>query len=99
MNIKEVLDNKLFWKSIKSFFSDKEPSTSKITLVEGNNIVSNEEEIANVMNDYFINVTRTLNLKKHFSASNGNPSQFDSHISIKMIHEKYPEIIPESFNF
>ena len=99
MNIKQVLDNKLFWKSIKPFFSDKGPSTSKITLVEGNNIVSNEEEIANVMNDYFINVTRTLNLKKHFSARNGNPSQLDSHISIKMIHEKYPEIIPESFNF
>ena len=51
------------------------------------------------MKDYFINVTRTLNLKKHFSARNGDPSAFDSHISIKMIYEKYPEIIPESFNF
>ena len=51
------------------------------------------------MNDYFINVMRTLNLKKHFSASNGDPSEFDSHISIKMIHEKYPEIFPECFKF
>ena len=99
LNIKQVSDNKLFWKSIKPFFSYKGPSSSKITLVEGNYIVSNEEEIANIMNDYFINVTRTLNLNKHFSASNGDPSEFDSHIGIKMIHEKYPEIIPESFNF
>ena len=88
-----------FWKSIKPFFNDKGPSFSKITLVEGNDIVSNEEEIANIMNDYFINVIRTLNLKKHFSASNGDPSEFESHINIKMIHEKYLEIISESFNF
>ena len=88
-----------FWKSIKPFFSDKGASFSKITLVEGNDIVSNEEEIANIMNDYFTNVIRTLNLKKHFSASNGDPSEFESHINIKMIHEKYLEIISESFNF
>ena len=93
MNIKQVSDNKLFWKNIKPCVSDKGSSSSKITLVEGNEIVSNEEGIANIMNDYFINVTKTLNLKKHFSASNGAPSEFDSHISIKMIYEKYPEVI------
>ena len=98
-NIKQVSDNKLFWKSIKPFSSDKEPSSSKITLVQGNNIESNKEEIANIMNNYFINVTKTLNLNKHFSTSGGDPSAFDSHFSIKMIYEKYPEIIPESFNF
>ena len=64
-----------------------------------NDIVSSEEEISNTMNDYFMNVKRTLNLKKQFNASNGDSSEFDIHISIKMIHEKYPEIIPESFNF
>ena len=61
--------------------------------------LSNKKEIANIMNDYFINVTRTLNLKNQFSAKNDNPSEFYSHISVKIIHEKYPEIIPESFNF
>ena len=33
-------------------------------LVRENNIISDEEEIANIMNNYFINVTKTLNLKK-----------------------------------
>ena len=32
--------------------------------MEENNIISDEEEIANIMNNYFINVTKTLNLKK-----------------------------------
>ena len=35
----------------------------------------------NIMN--FINVKRTFNLKKQFSVRNGDPSESDSHISIK----------------
>ena len=66
LDIKEVSDKKLLWKiiKIKPFFSDKGSSSSKITLIEENDIVSNEEETANVMNNYFIIVTRTVNLKK-----------------------------------
>ena len=99
LNIKQVSDNNLFWNSIKPFLSDKEPSSSKIILTEGNGVASNEEEIAYIMKDVFINVTRALNLKKQFTTSNCDPSEFDSRISIKRIHDKYPEIIPESFNF
>ena len=66
LDIKEVSDKKLLSKiiKIKPFFSDKGSSSSKITLIEENDIVSNEEETANVMNNYFIIVTRTVNLKK-----------------------------------
>ena len=99
MNIKQVSYNKLFWKSIKPFFSDKVSNSSKITLVEENNIISDEEEIANIMNNYFINVTKTLNLKKQLGVGCSGINEFENHISIKMIHEKYPEILPESFKF
>ena len=58
LNIKHVSDNKLFWKSVKPFFKDKGSNSSKITLVEENNVISDEEEIAIVMNNYFINVTK-----------------------------------------
>ena len=67
LNIKQVSDNKLFWKNIKPFYSGQEPTSSKSTLVEGNGITSNEEKIANIVDDYFINITRTLNLKKHLA--------------------------------
>ena len=99
LNIKQVSDNKLFWKSAKLFFNGKGCNSSKITLVEENNIISDEEEIANVMNNYFINVTKTLNLKKQLGVGRSGVNEFDNHISIKMIHEKYPEILPESFKF
>ena len=98
LNIKQVSDNKLFWKSVKPLFNDKGSNSSKIMLVE-ENIISDEEEIANIMNNYFINVTKTLNLKKQLGVGRSGVNEFDNHISIKMIHEKYPEILPESFKF
>ena len=99
MNIKQVSDNKLFWKSVKPFLSDKGSNFSKIMLVRENNIISDEEEIANIMNNYFINVTKTLNLKKQLGVGRSGVNEFENHISIKMIHEKYPETLPESFKF
>ena len=67
--------------------------------MEENNIISDEEEIANIMNNYFINVTKTLNLKKQLGVGSSGINEFENHISIKMIHEKYPEILRESFKF
>ena len=99
MNIKKVSDNKLFLKSVKPFFSDKGCNSSKVTLLEENNIISDEEEIVNIMNNYFINVTKTLNLKKQLGVRRSGVNEFENHISIKMIYEKYPEILPESFKF
>ena len=49
LNIKQVSDNKLFWTSVKPFFNDKGSNSLKITLVEENNIVSDVEEIANII--------------------------------------------------
>ena len=59
LDMKQVSDNKLFWKSVKPFFIDKGSNSSKIKLVEQKNIISEEEEIANMVNNYFINVTKT----------------------------------------
>ena len=67
--------------------------------MEENNIISDEEEIASIMNNYFINVIKTLNLKKQLGVGRSAVNEFENHISIKMTHEKYPEILPESFKF
>ena len=50
--------------------------------MEENNITSDEEGIANIMNNYFINVTRTLNLKKQLSVGRSGVNHFENHISI-----------------
>ena len=70
---------------MSNLFNDKESNSSKITSVEGNNILSD--------------ITKTLNLKKQHGVGSSGVNEFENHISIKMIHEKYPEILPESFKF
>ena len=60
---KQVSDNKVFWKKEKPSFSDKGVNSSKITLVEKNWSIVDEKKITNIMNNYFINVTKALNLK------------------------------------
>ena len=39
-----------------------------------------------------------MSQKKH-SVGRSGVNEFENHISIKMIHEKYSEILPESFKF
>ena len=60
---KQVSDNKVFQKNVKPFLSDKDVNSSEITLIEKSSIAVDENKIANIMNNYFINITKTLNLK------------------------------------
>ena len=60
---KQVSDKKVFWEKEKPSFSDKGVNYSKITLVEKNWSIVDEKKITNIMNNYFINVTKALNLK------------------------------------
>ena len=48
---KKVADNKSFWKYIKLHFCDKSSSFNKITLVEKDLIIDQNEEIAKTFND------------------------------------------------
>ena len=57
----KVVDNKSFWKYIKPHFSDKSSSFNKITLVEKNLIIYQNEEIAKTFNDFFTKVVSNLN--------------------------------------
>ena len=53
LNIKELNDNKKFWKKIKPFFSDKGLETNNIILKEKNELITNSSTLANLFNNYF----------------------------------------------
>ena len=63
LSIKEIGDNKTFWKTVRPYFSDKDNKSSKITLVENNIVIADEKSVAELINKDFINVTESLNLK------------------------------------
>ena len=60
-------------------------------LSENNLIKTNEKEIAIIMNNFFINITKNLDLKTSKKCTtkdlNSIVSEFDDHISIKKIKE------------
>ena len=55
------------------------------------------------MNKYFVNITKTLNLKLPKKCDTNDTdfltSQFKDHANIKKIKLSYPEISPDTFNF
>ena len=63
LNMKDLNDNKKVWKKIKPFFSDKGLQTNNIVLKDKNRLVTDSSIFANIFNNYFINITNTLNLK------------------------------------
>ena len=70
INVKDINDNKKFWKTIKSFFSNKGLNTNKLMLIEYNNLISEESVLANTMNQYFTNITKQLNIKRSTQLKN-----------------------------
>ena len=65
----EITDNKTFWRTIKPYFNEKGSGSDKIALYGNESVLTNEKEITNTMNNYFISITNHLNLKPH-TASN-----------------------------
>ena len=60
--MKNVTDNKTFCKTVKPFLSGKTGNSAKITLVENNEIVNNEDKIAEIFNTYFTNIVSKLKI-------------------------------------
>ena len=51
--MKNVTDNKTFWKIVKPFLSDKVTFALKITLLFNDKIVKNDDDTAKVLNTFF----------------------------------------------
>ena len=83
LDIKQITDNKKFWKNIKPFFSEKQKKLSKIILVENNNIISNDQELANAFNTFFVHNNT------HKKVFNDSQKRFEQHPSILKIRETF----------
>ena len=46
MNRNNITDNKKFWKTVKPYLSNKVRTTDKIKLVENEEIITNDQEVA-----------------------------------------------------
>ena len=70
MNVKDIVDNKQFWRTVRPLFSDKTKSNEKITLVEDETVTTQDEQNAELLNILFSNVVKNLKIPRF---SNTNP--------------------------
>ena len=59
-----MTDNKKLWKTIKPLFSNKGLNSNKLVLREKDVVVADEKTLATLMNNYFVNITVNLDLKR-----------------------------------
>ena len=53
---KNVINNRKFWKTVKPMFSNKFVNSEKIALADDEKIITNNKEIAKVLNNFFSNI-------------------------------------------
>ena len=101
LNVKGVVDNKRFWKRMKSFFSDKSNNFENISLIENGNLLTDGIEIAETFNKYFQNLVSTLDLKVPSNLLCQTPENGDEILAAIYKYQNHPSIktILEKCNF
>ena len=97
LDITNITDNRKFWKTMKPFFSDKGVNTCKITLIEDNKIISDDDRVAETLKSFF-ELTSAFIVK---SIDNVNPNdviigKYACHASILQISKA---VINQTFLF
>ena len=97
LDTKFVKDNKKFWKRISPLSSNKIKSKEKITLVENDEIISSDIEVAKTFQNFFSSIVKNLNIQRdetHLSkTTQENPvlaciEKFSKHPSIVSIKKR-----------
>ena len=107
LNEKSVVDNKLFWKTVKPLLSDKAIGKDHIHLVENDELIKTDLETAEIFNNFFSNIVQNLKISRYTNeepiVSNINDPtlkavlKYRNHQSITAIQNKCK--IKDSFNF
>ena len=104
LNNRNISNNKEFWKVVKPFFSEKTTINRIILLVENDKIISDDQEVAELMNNYFSNVVPLLDIQGYNYIYDRNSDEisniinkFNTHPSITKIKDS--NIIDEPFFF
>ena len=59
------MDNQISWKTVKPYFNNKGRNSNWITLLENDSILTDDKDIAKIMNNFVRNSTKNLNSKPY----------------------------------
>ena len=92
MDLKNLTDNKKFLSSIKTLFPDF-TSSNKISLVQGNKITSDDKDVAETFNSFFINSVKSLNVSENQMVLTRNSHKTNPLSKVIKKFENHPSII------
>ena len=86
-------DNKTFWQRIKPLFSDKQNLLqSNIIIVEKEIIISDKKQVAEKLNNFFIEAVESLEIE-HYASDNHDGFQLENIGEIVKMYESHPSIL------
>ena len=99
LNTSFVSDNKLFWKTVKPFFSNNGSHRGNIKLAEGDKLLQDDSEVAEELNNFFKEAVSTLDVNENSYIINPDSinisdliekaiSKYKFHPSILLINDK-----------
>ena len=95
---KSITENRKFWKTFKLMLSGKTISNKKIVLVKNEKFLSNNDDVAETLNNFFSNVTILLGISQNdceaFVEGIRSPNlkailKYRCHLSILAVREKF----------
>ena len=63
LDLNNVCDNKKFWATVKPLLSNKIKSVENIVLSENGVLKKDEEKVADIFNNFFVNIVPNLGIK------------------------------------
>ena len=93
LNEKSVVDNKLFWNTVKPLLSDEVAVKDEFHLTEKNKLAKTDPETAEVLNNFFSNIVQNLGISKN---SNNKPlvsNTNDATLKAILKYRNHPSII------
>ena len=97
LDIKNVTDNKTFWKTIIPLFTKRPLKGGKINLIENGKNISNDTELCDIFNGFFCKIISELNIPEKYHCILNDMdlylvlsilNAFKNHQSIKVIKSK-----------
>ena len=93
LNPKKLIFSNKFWKTFKPLLSNKVESAEKMLLVENENIITEDAEIANIMNNHFSKITDSLNIKNWPEPQSSYDTTEDSITVAILKYANHPSIV------
>ena len=93
LNVKRITYNKKIWQTIKPNCTDKTHKDERITLVEGDKVITEEKDVVKIFKDDFEKIVKTLKIDRPIlSDLSDNPvlnaiEKFSPHASVLKIKE------------